>query len=49
MDLWKKVLKKFLGEKKLSEISLGFNVYDFIYIKKIKIKTGEDTIAKIND
>ena len=33
MDHWKKVLKIFLGEKKLNEISLKFNVSNFIYIK----------------
>jgi len=34
----------------LNEISLRFNILDFILIKKIMIKTGEgDTIGKIND
>lgn len=33
MDLWKKALKKFLGEKKYNEIYQNFDVLDFMHIK----------------
>ena len=33
MDRWKKVLKKFLGEKKYNEINQNLDVLDFIHIK----------------